>query len=89
METENDYLKTVNEMKEQFDLKELEVANEKKKSEFYERELLAVFGSIRLLEKSYKEDYLPIETMLITLELLEHRLEHVFEIICERGVMDD
>ena len=40
-------------------------------------------------EKSYKEDYLPIETMLITLELLEHRLEHVFEIICERGVMDD
>ena len=54
METENDYLKTVNEMKEQFDLKDLEVENEKKKSEFYERELLAVFGSIRLLEKSYK-----------------------------------
>jgi len=40
METENDYLKTVNEMKEQFDLKDLEVENEKKKSEFYERELL-------------------------------------------------
>ena len=89
METENDYLKTVNEMKEQFDLKGLEVANEKMKSAFYERELLAVFGSIRLLEKSYKEDYLPIETMLMMLELLEHRLERVFEIVCERGVMDD
>jgi hypothetical protein len=35
METENDYLKTVNEMKEQFDLKDLEVENEKKKSEFF------------------------------------------------------
>ena len=89
METENDYLKTVNEMKEQFDLKDLEVANEKRKSAFYERELLAVFGSIRLLEKSYKEDYLPIETMLMMLELLEHRLERVFEIVCERGVMGD
>ena len=33
METENDYLKTVDEMKDQFDLKGLEVANEKKKSE--------------------------------------------------------
>ena len=51
--------------------------------------ILTLLGSIRLLEKSYKEDYLPIETMLITLELLQHRLEHVFEIICERGVMDD
>ena len=89
METDNDYHKTVNETKEQFDLKDLEEANEKKKFELYERELLAVFGSIRLLEKSYKEDYLPIETMLITLELLQHRLKHVFEIICERGVMDD
>ena len=52
METDNDYHKTVNETKEQFDLKDLEEANEKKKFELYERELLAVFGSIRLLEKS-------------------------------------
>ena len=89
METENDYLKTVNEMKEHFDLKDLKVVSKYKKPEFHERELLAVIGSIRLLEKSYKDDYLSIETMLITLELLEHRLEHVFEIICERGVMGD
>jgi hypothetical protein len=89
METENDYLTAVNELKVQFDEKSAELDVEKKQNEYYSRELLSIYGVLRLLDKSCKGDYLPLETLFAMLELLEQRLEKVLDVIMEVEDSDD
>jgi len=89
MQNENDYLEAVNDMKKQYEEKERELKSEKERTEFFQKELISLYGSIRLLDKSTKQDYLPIETLFLNLELIERRLETVYEMILEQEDIDD
>ena len=44
MENENDYLEAVNDMKKQYEEKERELKSEKERTEFFQKELISLYG---------------------------------------------
>ena len=85
---ENQYLEEMNEMKKIYESKITELELERKRTDFFIDELLSVYGIIKLLSKTCKSDYMPLDSLFQILELLEGRLDTVINIIKENEDID-
>tara|TARA_R110002096_G_scaffold85864_2_gene198014 strand:+ start:525 stop:788 length:264 start_codon:yes stop_codon:yes gene_type:complete len=78
---DSEYKQEIEEMAKMYNDKETELNQTEKELDYYKLEILSMYGVIRILSKSAKHDYLELDCLFQTLEMLENRLNTVVETI--------